>query len=69
MVELAKLMTQIKEQARLAKKGIKEIASLTVKGWFQVQSTQGYETQELSELSDKWTQWEQASAKGYGPST
>ena len=36
VVELAKLMTQIKEQARLSKKGIKEVVALTVKGWFQV---------------------------------
>ena len=38
IVEPAKLMTQIQEQAKLAKKGIKEVAALTVKGNFQVQS-------------------------------
>ena len=39
VVDLAKLTTQIKEWARLAQKGIKEIVALTVKGRFQVQST------------------------------
>jgi hypothetical protein len=43
-MEPAKLMAQIKEQARLAKKGIKEIVALTIKGCFQVQSTHGPET-------------------------
>ena len=38
VVKPTKLTTQIKEQARLAKKGIKEVTSLTVKGCFQVQS-------------------------------
>ena len=69
MVEPAKLMAQIKGQARLAKKGIKEIVALIVKGCFQVQYAQGPETQELSELSDKWTRWEQTLAKGSSPST
>ena len=69
MVEPAKLTTQIKEQARLAKKEIKEIVTLTIKGRYQVQYARGPETQELSELSDKWTRCEQASAKGSGPST
>ena len=68
VVDPTKLMAQIKEQAKLAKKGIKEIIALTVKGHFQVQSGRGPETQELSELSDKWTLWEQASAKGSSPS-
>ena len=52
----------------MAKKGIKEIVSLTVKGWFQVQYAWGPEMQELSELGDKWTWWEQASEKGSDPS-
>ena len=51
-------MAQIKEHARLAKKGIKEIVSLIVKGWFQVEYDWGPKTQELSEISDKWTRWE-----------
>ena len=68
VVEPTKLTTQIKEQARLAKKGIKEIVALIVQGQFQVQSAQGPETQELSESSDKWTQWEQVREKGSGPS-
>ena len=55
VVESTKLTAQIKEQARLAKKGIKEIAALTVKGCFQVQSAHGSKMQELSELSDKLT--------------
>ena len=38
VVELAKLTTQIHEKAKLAKKGIKEVIALTVKGCFQVQS-------------------------------
>ena len=53
----------------MAKKGIKEIVALIVKGQFQVQSAQGLEMQELLELSDKRTRWEQASEKGSGPST
>lgn len=69
VVEPAKLTAQTKEHARLAKKGIKEIVALIVKGRCQVQSAWGPEMQELSELSDKWTRWEQASKKGSGPST
>ena len=69
MVEPAKLTSQIQEHAKLAKKGIKEVAALTVKGHFQVQSTRGPEMQELSELNDKWTQWEQSVTKGSSPST
>ena len=34
MVELAKLMAQIQERAKLAKKGIKEVVALMVKGRF-----------------------------------
>jgi hypothetical protein len=55
VVELAKLMARIKEHAKFAKKGIKEITALIVKGSFQVKFTRGPETQELSELNDKWT--------------
>lgn len=69
VVDPTKLMAQIKEKARLSKKGIKEVVALTVKGRVQVQSAQGPKTHELSELSDKWTRWEQASAKGFGPFT
>ena len=69
VVEPTKLTSQIKEQAKLAKKGMKKIISLTVKGQFQVQSAWGPKTQELSKLSDKWTWWEQALAKGSNPST
>lgn len=53
VVDPAKLMAQTKEHARLAKKEIKQIVSLTVKGRFQVQSARGLEMQELLELSDK----------------
>ena len=43
MVELTKLTIQIQEHSKLAKKGIKEVATLTDKGCFQVQSTRGPE--------------------------
>ena len=38
MVEPAKLMARIQWQGKVAKKGIKEVVDLTVKGWFQVKS-------------------------------
>ena len=44
MVEPTKLMAQTKEWAKLAKKGVKEVVALTVKGQFQVLSAWGPET-------------------------
>ena len=69
VVERAKLTDWIQEQAKMAKKGIKEVTALMVQGCVQVQSARGPKTQELLELNDKWTRWEQSLTKGSGPST
>lgn len=68
MVEPIKPMAQIQEHAKLAKKGIKEVVALTVKGRFQVQSSRGPETQEPSKLYEKWTRLEQSLEKASSPS-
>ena len=64
VISTTKLTTQIDEQARLARKGIKEIATITIKGRLQAHSAGGPEADELSKLSSKWTKWDQSSGKG-----
>lgn len=53
VVSPTKLIARVEEQTRLAKKGIKEIVALTIKGCLRVQSVEGPEASELAELSDK----------------
>ena len=64
VVSLAKLIAWVEEEARLVKKGITEITSLTVKGRLRAQFAEGPKASELAELSDKWTNSEQTSGKG-----
>ena len=68
VVSLAKLTAWIDEQAWLARKGNKEIATITVKGHLRAHSAGGTKVDELSELSDKWAKWDQSLGKGSTPS-
>jgi hypothetical protein len=53
----------VEEKVWLARKGIKEITTLTIKSHLQAQSTEGPEAEELVELNNKWLSWEKSLGK------
>ena len=65
VVSPAKMTTRVDENAWIAKKGIKEIASLTVQSRLRAQLTKGPEPEELIELNGKWANWEKSVGKAF----
>ena len=63
MVSPAKMTAQVDKNSRIAKKGIKEITSLTIQSRLQAQLTKGLEAEELIELNGKWDNWEKSEGK------
>ena len=63
VISLAKMTARVEENAQLARKGIKEIAALTIKGHLRAQSTEGPKAGELIELNNKWLSWENSLGK------
>ena len=61
-----RMIAWVEENAWLAKKGIKEIAAMTIQSRLQAQSTKGPKAEELVELNDKWLSWEKSFGKASG---
>ena len=66
LISLAQMATRVNEHARIARKGIKEIASLTIQGHLHARLTKGPEAKELMEISNKWTTWGKSIGKTSG---
>ena len=60
------MAARVDEKARIAKKGIKEVAALTIQSSLRMQSTKGPEAKELMELNGKWSNWERSVGKASG---
>ena len=68
VISPAKLTARVDEQPQFARKGVKEIAAITIKGCLRAHSISGPEVDELSELSDKWAKWDQSLGKYFASS-
>ena len=66
VISPTKMTTWVDENARITKKGIKEIASLIVQSRLHARLTKGLEAEELMEISEKWVTWEKSMGKASG---
>lgn len=66
VISPARMVAQVDENARMAKKGIKEVASLTIQSLLRVQLIMGPEAEELMDLNGKWANWEKSVGKASG---
>ena len=54
LISPAQMATRVDEHARITRKGIKDIASLVVRGCLHSRLTNGPEAEEIIEVRDKW---------------
>jgi hypothetical protein len=66
VISPANITTRVDENAQIAKKGFKEMASLIVQSCLHSQLTKGPGVEELMELNDEWVNWERSMGKASG---
>ena len=66
LISPVQMSTRVDEHAKITRKGIKEITSLTIQSRLRTQSTKDPEAEELVELNGKWSNWERSVRKASG---
>ena len=66
VISPARMVARVDENAWIAKKSIKEVASLNIQSRLQAQLTKGPEAEELMELNGKWANWDKSVGKASG---
>lgn len=65
LISPAQMATRVNGQAKITRKGIKEVDSLIVQGCLHSCLIKGPDVEEIIEISNKWVTWENSVGKTY----